>query len=368
MALIARQNYYVVRRGDTLWAIAERTYGDPLLWPQIAAANSIPDGNLILIGMKLRLPPLALKNTDRYLKRPSRSPSMPVKAQLCTIANPGTSPTGAADTKTSSPAQKQSSGIRGSGSKTPFWHSPLQFPKARPVAYPAIKYELDLWPPVTRSLPNADITIRFKGELTVQLMKTLATLSFSKSGEVSAELKSEYDTEVSKLANQIKIAWDDAGKPELSFGFTLGSKINGSEFMSQSVSFIPPNRFVYTLSPHEISGSIDNMEFVGNVGFEIEIATKTSPPTSPMPLAVPTGQYAPRSTLDPIPWGDYKPSPVWIWAGVAVGAAIIVLDTLKNVGTLGAGMVESPVSYAAAFALFSAAGLMDEEPPSGEKR
>jgi LysM repeat protein len=49
---------YVVQAGDSLWSIAQRFYGNPLLWSRIYYANQsqIPDPNLISIGQALTIP------------------------------------------------------------------------------------------------------------------------------------------------------------------------------------------------------------------------------------------------------------------------------------------------------------------------
>jgi nucleoid-associated protein YgaU len=54
---MAPRSAYVVQPGDTLFAIAQRTYGDGRLWPVLFAANSdrIANPNLIYPGQVLRL-------------------------------------------------------------------------------------------------------------------------------------------------------------------------------------------------------------------------------------------------------------------------------------------------------------------------
>ena len=47
---------YVVKKGDTLWAIARRFLGDGRRYREIAAANSVRNPNLIFPGQKLRIP------------------------------------------------------------------------------------------------------------------------------------------------------------------------------------------------------------------------------------------------------------------------------------------------------------------------
>lgn len=50
--------YHEVVKGDTLWKIAERYYGDGSLYPNIFEANKdiLKDPNKIKIGQKLRIP------------------------------------------------------------------------------------------------------------------------------------------------------------------------------------------------------------------------------------------------------------------------------------------------------------------------
>jgi LysM repeat protein len=47
---------YTVVSGDTLWAIAERFYGDGSKYPKIASANGIANPDLIMVGQKLTIP------------------------------------------------------------------------------------------------------------------------------------------------------------------------------------------------------------------------------------------------------------------------------------------------------------------------
>ena len=48
--------YYTVVKGDTLWGIAQRFYGNGSRYPEIAKANNISNPNIINVGQKLLIP------------------------------------------------------------------------------------------------------------------------------------------------------------------------------------------------------------------------------------------------------------------------------------------------------------------------
>jgi LysM repeat protein len=53
----APQNrYYTVVRGDTLWGIAQKFYGNGSRYPEIARANNIANPDIIHVGQKLLIP------------------------------------------------------------------------------------------------------------------------------------------------------------------------------------------------------------------------------------------------------------------------------------------------------------------------
>jgi nucleoid-associated protein YgaU len=52
----AKPNRYTVKPGDTLWAIAQNTYGDGARWSVIADANGIRDPRRLTVGQTLTLP------------------------------------------------------------------------------------------------------------------------------------------------------------------------------------------------------------------------------------------------------------------------------------------------------------------------
>lgn len=48
---------YTVESGDTLIDIAEEVYGDGEQWPAIAEANGLDEGNPLVVGQELEIPP-----------------------------------------------------------------------------------------------------------------------------------------------------------------------------------------------------------------------------------------------------------------------------------------------------------------------
>lgn len=48
---------YVVRKGDTLWGIAQRFYGDPMKFQGIAQVNSLENPDMIMPGQVIYVPP-----------------------------------------------------------------------------------------------------------------------------------------------------------------------------------------------------------------------------------------------------------------------------------------------------------------------
>ncbi len=52
----SQKRYYTVVRGDTLWGIAKRFYGNGSRYPEIAKANNISNPDIIHVGQKLLIP------------------------------------------------------------------------------------------------------------------------------------------------------------------------------------------------------------------------------------------------------------------------------------------------------------------------
>ncbi len=51
------QDNYSVKKGDTLWSIAKKVYGDGQRWKDIVKANPGLDPQKLYVGQKLNMPP-----------------------------------------------------------------------------------------------------------------------------------------------------------------------------------------------------------------------------------------------------------------------------------------------------------------------
>ncbi len=79
---------YTVQEGETLWSIAEKSYGDGYAWVEIAKANNITDSNSIEKGQKLIIPKIT-----------------PTKSEIVAMVSPTVVPTEVVKpTPTSTPA------------------------------------------------------------------------------------------------------------------------------------------------------------------------------------------------------------------------------------------------------------------------
>jgi len=62
-SVLSGSGEYQVKKGDSLWFIAEKKYGTPYVWQKISEFNNLKTTNLE-IGQKLRLPDLGVKAGD----------------------------------------------------------------------------------------------------------------------------------------------------------------------------------------------------------------------------------------------------------------------------------------------------------------
>ncbi len=329
-----RNSKYLVKKGDSLWKIAHIQYGDPTAWPAIAKANRLPSNGAILVGMNLRLPIIPVH--PQLHAHATKSPHL-VNASF----PPGPLQPFAPLPKTPSPFQ--SSSPAAVATAPALTQTVVDTPTAREVNAPGIKYSFDALPPITIENPLVEIKLTLKGEVSLQKEGTLTAVAMSQDGHLAASLKREYDSNFAKIATDSQVEYDPgAKKVTLSAGYAVTSKVNGEEFSTTQFRLQPPSTVVFSLQPRPIKGTKNGYSFEGTLGYEIEVTPRNGAPpaTKPIQVTVPTTS---------------------VWVKIAAGGAIllaigiVVVDALKDVGTLGAGTVETPLSWAAAATLFRGA-------------
>ncbi len=281
---------YVVKPGDTLWAISKTFYGAGRYWPVIAAENPAAvksKGNFILAGVGLKIP------------------KIDIPAGVCEI-----------------PAYKKTEKPEKAATKP-----------AKPVMYPTFLYDLSKSKSVKTVYKIAGATLimisTLKGELKIQ-----------KEGKLPASFNlRNHETEISKgigpFTNSIKIT---GLKPT---AIEVGSSVSGTRWKS-GFSLTSKGTIKVSLSPKPVKFKQKGVVYEGNVGIELEIQVIPDPVKVPVPVPV----------YEQV-WEWLKDSGVKV-AGVALlgTAAVVVVGTvIEDVITVGAGMADDPVSFAAAAAM-----------------
>jgi hypothetical protein len=346
-----RSSTYRVQRGDCLWNIAKSQYGDALLWTHIADANGITNPRRLLVGLNLRLPAVPTpRGTVPGTTNGSTSGStrgvtfgQTGATRKVVVGPPPLPPNVSSIPLTTGPAAAEDAGVPREAA----------FPAA-PVIFPAVKYKLDdVVSPIVLDTPAFTMTVKLVGELSLQRKGVMAEVELASSGALSEKLKAEYHSALTNVAGQVKAKFNPTSRTlELSCGLTTTMKdAQGGVIASNQYEFTPPNRFKFTFRPRDVQGESGDVVYKGNVGFEVEVVVRTA---MPQPVPVLAGQSAPITT----PAADR--TWVWVTAGtlVVAGAVIIVADLTKDVATLGVGAVESPLSFAAAAAMFQQAAMM----------
>ena len=286
---------YTVKRGDSLWLIAQIQYGNGAYWREIAKANRLQNADLILVGQVLTLPGVA------------SSPGTPTPGTwLATGASQGQSP-------------------------------------ARPVLYPALKYTLDSIPPAVAVVWPFEFKLTLKGEITLHRLGTIPDLTFGNAGvetkyftldRAGVTLQKEYSDELHKFLVNPKIEYNLYTQTVgLNFEFSGGNK-----FVSQKIG-LGTTGFKYECKATDIEGQFDGYAFNGSVGYEIEVTQKN-------PLqAIPVTSYQPQSQPD---WNRIA----WEVAAGALAVGIVAQDIL----TVGVGIADNAIGFAAVGVMWQQGG------------
>jgi hypothetical protein len=311
MALMPRNPIYKVRKGECLWTIARDQYGDPEAWQEIARSNGLRPPYTILVGQTLRLPLIASGSSSGA--RPGGAVRLPNAPHNLRISSPAAESSGPSPTVPPLDASRL----------------------ARPVAYPAFKYNLQNVPKVEIITPQVRYSLQLKGEISLQKKGALSEVEFSNQA-MTTKLKTDSDSELSKLtsAAEIKAPWG-GNSAELKCELAVAAKVQGQVFATQKVAMIPPSTFRYTYEPAPISGQHGEFVFKGTFGYQLDLTPQGQTPL-PQPVRVPVPESLPK----------------WVAVGLLIAAGALVVGTLaEDVITGGAGALDDPISFGAAAAM-----------------
>lgn len=184
---------HVVKKGETLWGIAQTSLGDGARWPRIWRYNNrpavikvtgkgIPDPDLIYIGQVLLIP---------------KAPQQPISRKATAVALP---PAGTVPAAT--PAATATPGGPSTGT------GPLsrQLPEVRsPIS---IKYRLDdlKFPPIVR--PGVIMEVRMTGDILLMTQKTYPAVYVTQRREVELQVTSQANRAFGTLFNDTRLVYD----------------------------------------------------------------------------------------------------------------------------------------------------------------
>jgi hypothetical protein len=325
--MIHTEGKYRVRRGDSLWKIARHTYGHGTAWRDIQEANRLRPGNPILVGQLLVLPPERHRYGHHHPAHGADSHTHSAAA--------GPPPLHAPPHPAASPAPHVTSPVAppsGNGDASAYL-------LARPVLFPEFKSKLE-HTVFEYPMPPGRITCQFTGELTVKKEGVITGgLTFTPQG-IEVEYKREANGVLHDFFQKCTGTIED-GKAKISIA--VGAVLRrGDEVMATTeVEPDPPSGVKYTYQGHEMEVLYRGFSIKGVLGFVMKY--DVDPQT-------PAAEPAPAHAVN--------------WRRVAGGALIvgavvlIVADVVKDGATLGAGTVESPISFAAAARMFASGAVM----------
>ncbi len=318
--------WYRVQRRDSLWKIADIAYGRGEWWEQIAEWNNMKRGQPLLVGQVILIP---MPRQGLHHLHPSFAHASDPAAHHLGLAHPSHF------TAHHDPYDPHGAMLHQNHVSTRSLNETTKtgpFQEARPVLFPAFKYELE-GVVLEQITPNFDTKLSFKGEVTLQKQGVItAGLTFTKEG-IEAEYKREADGVFKDLFSKSSVKYAGSNA-ELSFA--VGSQLkSGTQVLASSeFAIVPPNTTKYTCKGREVKGVFSEYEFGGLIGYEFEVHFKPSRPSQTGVVHVTSWARIAGITL------------------VAGAAVIVIVDVGKDIGTLGVGTVESPLSWAAAAEMF----------------
>jgi hypothetical protein len=338
---------YVVKKGDSLWKIAESRLGSGTQWPRIWKYNNrpevkretgrgIPNPDLIYIGQTLILPQVpGTRPTDA----PSGSP--PVPHTEAVSEHPAFDSARNKPSASTTPARTQSRTPGGGGGTS--LSERLETEKS-PIAF---KYKLDdlRWPP--RDVGNAIIEVRMTGDVLLMTKKQYPVTYVTSRGELELQVTREANHAFGQLIQDMRFIYDPA-KKQVTLRSMLISQGGGSAVATaigvemNPLTLVPKLRAEIRLP--KLEGSLEPFRYVAmDVKVVIEITPKADPPRMDSPR-----QLVPVTQAPPV----QQPGRDWsriIGVGLVVVAGVVVVGTLvEDFFTAGAGVADDPASFALA--------------------
>jgi hypothetical protein len=195
-------------------------------------------------------------------------------------------------------------------------------------------------------------TVTVNGTITIQSEKTVSWAEFNKDG-FDIKVARDYETPLNKLVSEFQLGINQKTKQiDFSSGVTINS---GGPYATKHQAMVSINpltgmpTYTTTITYPEIKGKLNEYVFCA-VGYSVSIKIEKLPGTlRRIPVHVPVPQRV-SAKAPARSWGAD-----WAYAAGAlllVGAAAVVIATVvEDVITIGAGLADDPVSFAAAAAM-----------------
>ncbi|HSG81501.1 MAG TPA: LysM peptidoglycan-binding domain-containing protein [Gemmatimonadota bacterium] len=323
--MAAQGTRHTVRKGDTLWGLAEEYLGAGRRWPEIYEYNNsedvvaetgtrIVDPNFILVGQTIVIPGPAQATANRAAQGTGTTASSGTGAT--SSSGPGaTSSSGSGTTSPSPPAQ-------GPGGRQLAPERDGRWPAFDEIYWPAFRFSLPSTP--IRILLGAPPThmaeIKLSGSITIQSKRTIDFLTFTKdSMEISA--RNEAATALQRLIADSSVKFNPS-KGEVTFenGITLHANTPYAPRAKVSMGIsmttgLPVAKASIKAAP--IKGRINHFVYLTEkFGIDIEITqlprqpgTRLQPQPVPQPQSYPLPYPRPGPSPYSQPLGSPQPYP-----------------------------------------------------------
>ncbi len=311
---MANSTPYIVKKGDTLWALAGKFLNNSNRWPDIWHFNnqqySSPD-----VRSKLK-PSAYIKNPDLIFV--GQQILIPVSDNHRQTVHP------LPNEKGNTPAKD----------------------KVQMIPY---KYELERKIFETYVAGGFKATVTIKGAITIQSKKTISWVEFNQSG-LDIKVAKQYETPLNKLVSEFQLGINEKTQQiDFSCGVTINANVPYATKYQSKVSINPLTglpKYTTTISYPEIKGKLDEY-FYTAIGYSVTIDIEKQGDIArrvPVPVLVP--QQVPAQAP------QQNSGPDWIYAAgvlLIVGAAVVIVATVvEDIVTVGAGIADDPASFALA--------------------